>query len=116
MPKIFQAATEFCLAERVRVARTALARLRGLLGRRGLAAGEALWLRPCNGVHTFGMIFAIDVIFLDRQLKVVKLVENLRPFRFTWPCLAAHSALELKAQTIARAALRVGDQLRIERD
>ena len=113
--KIYHCATGQCLAERVVLANTFWTRLRGLLGRRGLAPREALWLRPCNGVHTLGMIFAIDVIFLDKELRVVKLIENLRPFRVTAPYLKAYSVLEMAAHSTAQASLKLGDQLRVER-
>jgi uncharacterized membrane protein (UPF0127 family) len=111
--KIYHCATGQCLAERVVLANTFWTRLRGLLGRRRLATGEALWLRPCNGVHTLGMLFAIDAIFLDAELRIIKLVENLRPFRVTAPHLGARSVLEMSAHSAARAALKVGDQLRL---
>jgi uncharacterized membrane protein (UPF0127 family) len=114
--KLYHHATARPLAETVVLANTFFTRLRGLMFRRRLAPDEALWLRPCNGVHTFWMFFAIDVIFLDRDLRIVKLVENLRPFRVTRPHLAARSVVELPARTISRAGLQVGDQLRIERE
>lgn len=114
--KIYHDATGQCLAERVILANTFWTRLRGLIGRRRLAPAEALWLRPCNGVHTFWMLFAIDAIFLDRELRVVKLVENLRPFCVTLPHSQARSVLELPAHTITRAALKVGDRLRPVRE
>jgi uncharacterized protein len=113
--QFFRRATGECVAARVTLANTALGRLRGLIGRRGLEPGEALWLRPSSGVHTFGMRFAIDVIFLDRELRVVKLVENMRPFRMTLPHLRAASVLEMAAHSAAGAGLRVGDQLRAVR-
>ena len=101
---------------RVEVAHTDSTRMRGLMfRRRRLAHAEALWQRPSNGVHTFWMLFAIDVIFLDRELRIVKLVENMRPFRVTRPHLAARSVLEMSAHTISRAALKVGDQLEMVR-
>jgi hypothetical protein len=113
--KFYHRATGACVAERVMLANTALTRLRGLIGRRGLAPGEALWLRPSSGVHTIGLRFAIDVVFLDRELRVVKLIENLRPFRLALPHLRAASVLEMSAHSIARLGLRVGDRLRAER-
>jgi len=114
--KIYYRATGQCLAEEVALANTFFKRLRGLMfRRRRLAPAEALWLRPSNGVHTFWMLFAIDVIFLDHELRIVKLVENMRPFRVTRPHLAARSVLEMSAHTISRAALKVGDQLEVVR-
>ncbi|MGH9845497.1 MAG: DUF192 domain-containing protein [Blastocatellia bacterium] len=97
------------------LANTFFKRLRGLMFRRRLPPDEALWLRPCNGVHTFWMLFAIDVIFLDRELRIVKLVENMRPFRVTRPHLAARSVIEVPAHTISRAGLKAGDQLEVAR-
>ena len=55
----------------------------GLLGKRGLNAGEGLWIKPSSGVHTLGMMFGIDVIGLDKELRVVKLWPRLVPFRVT---------------------------------
>jgi uncharacterized protein len=113
--QFFNRATGECVAARVELANTARARLCGLIGRCGLSDGEALWLRPSSGVHTCGMRFAIDVVFLDRDLRIVKLVENLRPFRLTLPHLRAASVLEMGAHSITRAGLRVGDRLRAAR-
>jgi len=81
--------------------------------RRRLAPGSGLWLRPCQGIHTFWMFFPIDAIFLDRELRIVRLVENLRPFRLTRPHFAAHSVLELESGTITSHRLKVGDQLEV---
>ncbi len=113
--KIYHRATGQCLAERVELANTFFKRLRGLMFRRRLPPAEALWLRPCNGIHTFWMLFAIDAIFLDRELRIVKLVENMRPFRVAQPHLAARSVLETQAHTISRAGLKVGDHLEVVR-
>lgn len=103
------------MADHLVLANTAWTRLRGLLGRRSLAPNEALWMRPCSSVHTFWMLFAIDVVFLDRQLRIVKLVENLRPFRLTWPAPHTASVIELPAHAIARHNLQIGDELRVEK-
>lgn len=106
-----QAATGELVATKVRLANTALTRLRGLMFTRSLPAGAGLWLRPCQSVHSFWMFYSIDVIFLDRNLRIVKLVANLRPFRLTAPHFSAHSVLELAPGTIERQGLKVGDQL-----
>jgi uncharacterized protein len=114
--KLYHRSTGVCLAENLILANTALKRLRGLLGRVALAPHEALWLRPCNSIHTFWMLFAIDVIFLDRTLRIVKLVENLRPFRLTRPARQAGSVIEMAAHSISRFDLRVGDELRVTKE
>ena len=92
------------------VADSAPARLRGLLGRSPLAAGEGLLLRPCASVHTWFMGFAIDALFLDRDLRVVRIAPNLRP----WQMAAARKAkvvLELRSGEAARSRIAVGDRL-----
>lgn len=114
--KLYHRSSGVCLAENLVLANTALKRLRGLLGRSSLAPHEALWLRPCNSIHTFWMRFAIDVIFVDRQLRIVRLVENLRPFRLTRPSWQAASVIEMAAHSISHFALQVGDELRVEKE
>jgi uncharacterized membrane protein (UPF0127 family) len=98
------------ICERAVIADRPLRRMHGLLGRRSLPAGQALLLQPAPSVHTAFMRFAIDVVFLDRDLRVVKLVENLRPWR-TAAARHARSALELAAGEVAARSIQVGDQL-----
>jgi uncharacterized membrane protein (UPF0127 family) len=93
-----------------RLAATFLTRLRGLLGRRGLGEGEGLLIRPTSSIHMFFMRFTLDVAFLDRDGRVVKLVPGLRPWRMSF-APGARSALELSAGEIERQKLRVGDVL-----
>jgi uncharacterized protein len=99
------------VATRITIADTSLARLAGLMGRRGLDAGCGLLIRPSCGVHTFGMLFSIDVVALDKGLRVLKLWPRLAPFRFTSIHLKAHSFLELPAGQISDSRIKVGDQL-----
>lgn len=102
------------LGDRVTVARSPLARLRGLLGRSGLARGEGLLIRPCNGVHTWGMQFSIDVVFLDARDCVLRLEPSLPPRRMVPWVRGARQALELPAGTAREAGVVVGSCLRIE--
>jgi len=90
-----------------------MTRMFGLLGKRGLDAGGGLWIKPSSGVHTFFMMFRIDVIGLDRNLKVVKLWRCLAPFRVTSVSLKMQSVVELPCGTIKRSETHVGDQLEI---
>jgi hypothetical protein len=85
----------------------------GLLGRRGLDAGGGLWIKPSSGVHTFGMAFRIDVVGLDRDLKVIKLWRCLAPFRVTSVSLKMKSVIELPCGVIKQAQLQLGDQVHI---
>lgn len=88
-----------------------VARLKGLIGRRGLADGEALLIRSCKGVHTVGMRFPIDVVFLDRDDRVVAVKEKMPPNRMSAIYLRASSALELPAGAVERSRTRPGDTL-----
>ena len=101
------------LGENIELAGTSLKRMVGLLGRRGLAAGGGLWIDPSSGVHTFFMAFGIDVVGLDRDLKVVKLWRCIPPFRVTSVSLKVKSVIELPCGVISQAQLQVGDQLQI---
>lgn len=101
------------VGDNIELADTSLSRMFGLLGRRGLDAGGGLWIKPSSGVHTFGMAFRIDVVGLDRELKVMKLWRCLAPFRVTSVSLKMQSVLELPCGTISQAQLQVGDQVQI---
>jgi protein-S-isoprenylcysteine O-methyltransferase Ste14/uncharacterized membrane protein (UPF0127 family) len=109
------AATGSVIADRLRVADTHWTRLRGLLGTDGLAPGAGLWITPCRQVHMFGMRYAIDVVFLDRDSRIVALVSELAPWRVSPSVKHAASVIELPAGTIARLGLRAGAALAIER-
>ncbi len=102
------------LATRLEVANTGPKRNKGLLGRKSLAPGEGLWIVPCESVHTFGMQFAIDLIYLDRNLRIKKVRSNVVPWRISL-CLSAHSILELPPGTIGRTESHVGDTVELLR-
>jgi uncharacterized protein len=96
---------------RITIADTSLTRLIGLVGRRGLDSGCGLLIRPSSGIHTFGMLFSIDVVALSKDLRVLKLWHRVAPFRMTSINLKIHSMLELPAGQISRCQMEVGDQL-----
>ena len=80
---------------RARVARSLFARIKGLIGLRGLPPGEGLLILRCNCIHTFFMRFAIDATFLDRDNRVVKTVRNIPPWRLlVWGGWRAVKVLE----------------------
>jgi uncharacterized membrane protein (UPF0127 family) len=97
----------------VTVADTPLTRLRGLLGRMRLRSDEGLWMIPSRGIHTIGLMFPIDVIYLDAQLRVVHLIESLGPLRIAPIRLQSESVLELPARSIYGSGTQAGDQLLI---
>ncbi len=101
------------IGDSIRRAATSQDRRRGLLGCDALQPGEGLWIVPCEGIHTFGMRFAIDVVFLDRKLRVRKIIPGLRPRRISIS-LTSHSVVELPVGVIARSGTRAGDSLRVD--
>ena len=102
------------LAERVAVAATRAARAVGLLSRTGLEPGEALWIVPSRGVHTWGMRFAIDMVALDEEGRVIDCVSNLRPWRVRLPRRGTAGVLELAAGTLAASHTSIGHTIVLE--
>jgi uncharacterized protein len=102
------------LADRVGIAATHVGRAIGLLPRSELNAGEALWIVPSRGVHTWFMRFTIDVIAIDDEGRVIDVVHNMRPWRVRMPRPGSASVLELPAGTLDASATRVGDQVIFE--
>lgn len=100
------------VCERCTLAATPLSRMRGLLGRRALGRDEGVLLRPAGSVHTAFMRFAIDVVFVDRDLVVRRVVSELPPWR-TAASRRAKAALELAAGEAARRGIEPGDQLEL---
>src|SRR6266516_3620234 len=101
------------LASRLVIAESIFSRMKGLLGRNSMDDGEGLLIRPCKGIHTFGMKFPIDAVFLNRDKRVVAAISNFKPNRMTRTYLRASSVIELPAGTIDKTATLPGDQLEI---
>jgi uncharacterized protein len=111
----FNRTRETYLATALAVADGHWTRLRGLLG---LSAddfrnGSGLWIVPCHGVHTLGMGFPIDVIYLDEGMNVVHVEQNLRPWRVAPVRMQATSVLELPSHTVRKTGTGVGDRIEI---
>ena len=100
------------LASKVFKADTAWTRARGLLGRGSLEPQEAMWIAPCAMIHTFFMRFNIDVVFLDGGLRVVRVSENIRPWRVSPWVPRARSVLELMGGTI-KGSVQTGDRVEL---
>ena len=79
------------------VAENTRERTRGLLGREGLESGVFMWLSPCNMIHTIGMRFAIDLVFIDKRNRVVKVMRGIRPGRMAWGGWKARTTLEAQS-------------------
>lgn len=108
--RLVNARTERPVASTIELANTRATRRRGLLGRDGLPPGAALVLTPCNAIHTIGMRFAIDVVFVDSRGRVRKVVHNLRSWRMAVSPLS-RATIEFPAGGLDAEAVKVGDRL-----
>ena len=113
--KVINLTRRTAIADRVQLAGVGRDRRKGLLGRNGLASGEGLWIVPCEAVHTFAMRFPIDLVYLDRHKRVVKIRSNVGPWRISG-CLRAHSVIELPAGTVRDTKTIKGDTLTLDPD
>jgi len=102
------------IANMVEAALDSKSRRRGLLGRSALPDRHALVLAPCNAVHTVGMQFPIDVLFVSGDGRVVKVVERLGAWRIAG-AIRASVTVELAAGMVRRTRVSVGDRLAIQR-
>jgi len=105
--------TQEPLATRATAARTLRERLTGLLGRSRLPEGEALVFPRCRSIHTIGMRFPIDAVFVDRGWRVVALRPEVRPGRLVPPVWSAWGVVETPSGTIAKSRVAMGDQLNV---
>ncbi len=106
--------TNTVVANRVAVATTRSARRTGLLSRTGLDEGEALWIVPSRGVHTFGMKFPIDVVALDESGTVIDSVSALKPWRIRLPRRGTAGVLELAAGALNGSRTEIGHRILFE--
>ena len=111
--KVFNRDRGTFLAHKVAKADSFWTRFRGLKGRTELPPGEGLWIIPCRGVHTRGMAFSIDVLFLDQTLKVVDKEQEMSPGRFGAVRWKARTVLELPAGTLSQTRTEIGDRIEL---
>ncbi len=98
------------VATRVVIAGTSAERRRGLLNTKSMQPGGGLWIAPCEAIHTVGMPWPIDVVFLDRNRRVLKIVTELLPWRIA-VCLRSFSVLELPAGVLLPTRTEIDDIL-----
>jgi uncharacterized membrane protein (UPF0127 family) len=110
---VFNRTRESFLGLRVAHANTVLRRLKGALGKLRLEPDDGIWLIPSRGIHTIGMMFAIDLIYLDAENRVIHLIEHLGPFRVSPIKIKCFSVLELRPRAIYASNTQIGDQLLI---
>ena len=97
------------LANKIHFCNRFFSRLKGLLGTTKLDPDEACWLIPCNMVHTFGLQYAIDVVFLNKKNEIISVIQNLKPNRLSPFVSGAHSVVEFASGTQQKT--RPGEQL-----
>ena len=98
------------VCERCGVADNFFSRMRGLLGKRRLPDDECLLIRPAGSIHTFFMRFPIDALFLDRELRVLAVSSDLKPWRVAGQ-RGARVVVEMAAGQAAQRGVQVGEQL-----
>jgi len=103
------------VGESIRVAESGLTRIVGLLGERELLSGDGLLIVPSQGVHTVGMLFAIDVVILDGEWNVIAIKRDMHPFRMTRVFWKAAAVLELRSGIVDSSRTLVGDTLEFSR-
>ncbi len=101
------------VAAHVEVADTMWSRFAGLMFRRELPRGHGLLIRPCNSIHMFFMRFALDVVFIDGDGRVVRILDSIRPWRASSLVRGAKAAIELPAGTARQTALAPGVVVRM---
>ena len=98
-----------------RVASRPCSRIRGLIGTAPLRAGDGLWITPCNGIHMWFMSYALDIVYLDKDMRVIAIDENMRPWRTGRIVRGGRSVLELPAGTVQATSTCVGDALSLKK-
>jgi protein-S-isoprenylcysteine O-methyltransferase Ste14/uncharacterized membrane protein (UPF0127 family) len=101
---------------RVYLANSVYARMIGLLGTDGSDPAMALWFVPCSSIHTFGMNYPIDALYLDGEERVVRILQHVKPNQVFMPVSAVKSVLELPAGAAGRCGFRVNDRLEVVPD
>ena len=114
MPAVLNKTRSSIVGTGIRVADTFVSRLRGLMFTESLGPGEGLWIQPCNSIHTFGMRFEFDALFLGPDGIVVGRYERFQRNRISRVFWNARGVLELPAGTIERTGTEVGDEIQFE--
>lgn len=109
---LFNITKNSMISHRVEIAKSFAERSQGLLGRASLLDDNGLWIHKCGSIHTCFMKFAIDVLYVNKKLQVVKVQRNIKPWRFSWGGFSANSCFEFQAGSLTKD-LDIGDFLRV---
>ena len=108
--KLINMKSNLVVCKKVKTANDFFARLKGLMFSRDLPDCDGLLITSCNSIHTFFMNYSLDIIFLDRNLKVIKILRNFKPWKMSWIYFRASQVLEMKAGSL-NLELTEGDML-----
>jgi uncharacterized membrane protein (UPF0127 family) len=114
MAKLMNQTQNKILIDQLETANGILKRMKGLIGKEKIESNYGLWIKRCNSIHTFLMSFPIDVIFVDKNLKVKKCIEQIEPNKIIWPICGASSVIELKSGFLKEHKTQIGDQLHVD--
>lgn len=113
--ELYNQSKEEVIASKVIIAKTFFKRLRGLLGKKGLEIDECMIIYPCKSIHTFFMQFPIDVIFLDKDFRVIKVIRDMKPWSATSYIKEARYVVEMSSSKIRDTnTVEIGDQLELK--
>ena len=111
--RIFDLDRQSSIVDDLEMADDVATRTRGLIGHQPLQPGQGMLIRPCRWIHMFGMTFPIDVLYVNRDWRVVAVTHGLLPNRIDRPVLRAQFVIEMKAGDIRRTGVQVGDHLEL---
>ena len=103
---------DIVIARKTKVASSFMARLIGLMFKKNMDGFDGLLIRGTNSIHTCFMRYEIDVVFLNKDYRVIKVVRNMKPWRFTWICFFASQVLELPGGSLTEMISK-NDQLEV---
>lgn len=104
---------KLCIAQQTKVANHIWGRMLGLMGKRSLDEHHALFIYPCQQIHTFFMRFPIDCVFINQDYKVIYLLEHVRPWRVSEKVSEAYGVIELASGVIQKTDINISDRLEI---
>ena len=114
MPRLIHKETQATIVQSVLKTNTLWERIKGLLGEKNLPSDTALWIAPCSTIHTFFMKFPIDIIFVDKNLKVTSLAHSIPSSRIVFGGWGAHSTFEMRAEQLKKHSIKKGDELYVD--
>ena len=103
---------DIVLGSEIKLADTTLSRMIGLMFKKQMNGFDGLLIKPCNSIHTFFCRYNLDILFLDKDMKIVKIIRNLKPWRMTWIYFKSCQVLELNGGTLSNK-VKEGDTLEV---